>query len=354
MSDHEDTTGNSGYSTSVPELDDHRHNRAASASREEDRPRRGTFDSLYGARINLGGSPDELLRSIRVRDFEEEAVVDEDAGEASPNALRRSRRPTVESVRSVSPPNSVKAFAEARRQECWHVVLRDQGRPQARVGHGCSPTSPHRPPTAAERRTVAASIRCLDDTASPRIQQHRRGGCLLSIQDERNDDKLYIDFDYLENFMKAERKPSMSTGLLPPLLIPTSGPSLERMPRDSRRLQLSMATSWRCLPIGKRHRRRRIKAQSSGRRGPRSSQSSTRAELASSHQPGSLPYTQPTWKASFFRARTSAACSRSQGENRRSLVAEHEQPFGGRSASRLPSVWHPPLDNRGHHHPGVS
>ncbi|PVH85501.1 putative metal ion transporter C27B12.12c, partial [Cadophora sp. DSE1049] len=114
---------NSGYSTPVPELDDHRYQ---STSVQKPRSRRGTVDTMHSnfrrnlapdlALVNQGLSP------TIARDFEE-AVDDGDSAGVSPLHLRaasgRSRRGTVTTLdpRSVSPPSSVKAFAEARRLE---------------------------------------------------------------------------------------------------------------------------------------------------------------------------------------------------------------------------------------------
>ena len=207
MSDHEDATDNSGYSTPVPELDDHRHNHAASMSRSEDRPRRGTFDSLYGA-INQGPDTDELLRSIRVRDFEEEAVVvDEDAAEASPGDQRRGRRPTVESVmegRAVSPPNSVKAFAAARRQErdlSFSDPKADRKPESEYDAHRL-----YRTASNGSRKTYRSRHPTLpDDAASLTTNKSAEEDVCFPVQDERAGDSLYIDFDYLENFIQAEK-----------------------------------------------------------------------------------------------------------------------------------------------------
>jgi magnesium transporter len=122
MSDHEDSTFDTGYSTPVPELDDHRYQ---SSSVQRTRSRRGTFDSMHSTAVRHSINPDlglvnDSLLQPHVRDFES-AVVDGESGGQSPMPGRnaRSRRGTVETVdlRSNSPPNSVKAFAEARRRE---------------------------------------------------------------------------------------------------------------------------------------------------------------------------------------------------------------------------------------------
>jgi len=195
MSDQEEATASSGYSTPVPELDDHR-NQAASVHRPE-RPRRGTFDSLYGARVMTPGG---VSGEPRVRDFEE-AVVDEDAAEQSPT-MRRVRRPTIESVsdRSTSPPNSVKAFAEARRRE--RELSFSEPKPERKpdeleLQRTASVAS--RQSYRSRQHTVATA-----DTASLATNKSAEEDVCFPLQDGQRGDHLYIDFDYLENFIKAE------------------------------------------------------------------------------------------------------------------------------------------------------
>ena len=127
MSDHEDMSINNmdtGFDTPVPELDDHRHQ---SAAVPRSRSRRGTVETMHSTTVRRNLTADlekvnEGLLPISTRDFEH-AVDDEDVGGISPAAGRydpsRSRRGTVTTPdpRSVSPPNSVKAFADARRRE---------------------------------------------------------------------------------------------------------------------------------------------------------------------------------------------------------------------------------------------
>ncbi|TAQ85641.1 hypothetical protein B7494_g6034 [Chlorociboria aeruginascens] len=125
MSENEDTSLDTGYSTPVPELDDHRHHVAT--VHRPNRSRCGTVETTnnvpvqHGIEPNLAHVNNSLLRTI-ARDFEE-AVIDEESSGISPHANRtmqdRSRRGTVTTIdhRSISPPNSVKAFANARRRE---------------------------------------------------------------------------------------------------------------------------------------------------------------------------------------------------------------------------------------------
>lgn len=123
MSEHEDTSLDTGYSTPVPELDDHRYQ---SQPLPKPRSRSGTIESVHAPSPRVPQSPDlarvnkTLLQTI-ARDFDE-AVVDDESRGISPMAIRmadRSRRGTAATadIRSSSPPSSVKAFADARRRE---------------------------------------------------------------------------------------------------------------------------------------------------------------------------------------------------------------------------------------------
>lgn len=196
MSDHEGHVSDTGYDTPVPELDDHRHR--SSSTQKHDRPRRGTFDSLYGSR-QVEAEPS--TSGVRVRDFEE-AVIDEDSPEASHG--HRVRRPTVDTTgegRAVSPPNSVKAFAEARRRE-----------------RGLSFTDPNIEPEDALTRAMSISSRRsyrskpqTADTASLLTNKTAEEDVCFPLQDNHRKNQLYIDFDYLENFIQTERSAQVAT-----------------------------------------------------------------------------------------------------------------------------------------------
>ncbi|KAL2156075.1 hypothetical protein VTH82DRAFT_820 [Thermothelomyces myriococcoides] len=230
MSDQEEVANSSGYSTPVPELDDHR-NQTASVQRP-DRSRRGTFDSLYGSRVMApGGATSEP----RVRDFEE-AVVDEDGGDISPTT-RLGRRPTIESAsqRSSSPPNSVKAFAEARKRE---------------RGLSISESKPERKPEEAElQRTASVASRhsyrsrqhtvATVDAASLATNRSAEEDVCFPLQDEQTDGRLHIDFDYLENFIRAENEARQAA----------RRPSAARMFPDMRRENVNAATSTPTMTI---------------------------------------------------------------------------------------------------------
>lgn len=198
MSDREETASvRGGYEAPVPELDDHRFQ--SPSVQRTDRPRRGTVDTLYGTRRLEAPSPSD----VRIRDFEE-AIVDEE-DDISPTATR-SRRPTVESsneLRSVSPPNSVKAFAEARRRERAHSIAdtrdgRDDGERLARTFSSSSRRSERSRRSGRSRPTVVDN-----DTASVATNKSAEEDVCFP-QDDHRRDKLYIDFDYLENFIASE------------------------------------------------------------------------------------------------------------------------------------------------------
>ncbi|KAK7966532.1 metal ion transporter [Apiospora aurea] len=201
MSDHEEISERgSGYDTPVPELDDHRH-QSASVQRP-DRPRRGTVDTLYGTR-HLETPPD-----IRVRDFEE-AIADDEADDVSP-IRPRSRRPTVDTVndaRSLSPPNSVKAFAEARRRGRAYSTNNKEAEEAKEDGeklHLARTFSGGSRQSLRSYRSVRSKHTVADDAASMGTNRTAEDDVCFPMNDEHRQDRLYIDFDYLENFIAAE------------------------------------------------------------------------------------------------------------------------------------------------------
>ncbi|TVY71561.1 putative metal ion transporter [Lachnellula suecica] len=218
MSDHEESF-NTGYSTPVPELDDHRHQ---TSSVQKPRSRRGTFETMRST-SGRGQGPDlsmvnRGLLQVSARDLEE-AVIDEELGGVSPLQGRdgnRSRRGTVTTIdpRSISPPNSVKAFADARRRErepstsdyhvakdfaegCRnedHVLHRQQSISGASFG-GRSQRSlrSRRFTNENDKRSFTGSIKseAEEDVCFP---LHSTG----------NKDTLQIDFEELEEFIAEE------------------------------------------------------------------------------------------------------------------------------------------------------
>ncbi|KAI1328501.1 hypothetical protein F5Y16DRAFT_156507 [Xylariaceae sp. FL0255] len=205
MSDHEEGSCNRGYETPVPELDDHR--RRPSFSRPSDhRPRRGTVDTLYASRQHLDGESPYSPADVKVRDFEE-AVIDEDDNDASPIMHHGGRRPTFTSAneRGISPPNSVKAFAEARRRERalsitdGRLLSQDEGEPLQRTYSNSR--SSQRSARSGRSRPVTFAA---DDAASLATNKTAEDDVCFPQNDYRHPDELHIDFDYLKNFIASE------------------------------------------------------------------------------------------------------------------------------------------------------
>ncbi|KAI1412992.1 cora-like Mg2+ transporter [Hypoxylon sp. FL1857] len=206
MSDHEEAASGSGYNTPVPELDDHRHQ--ISSTQRSDRPRRGTVDTLYGSRQHLQPVGPYSPSDVRVRDFEE-AVLDEDDENISPMATH-SRRPTFNSTneqpRAVSPPNSVKAFAEARRRERALSVtdVRAQRQDEGDTLHRTYSSVSRKSQASQRSGRSKPGTYVADDGASLATNKTAEEDVCFPMQDEHRRDQLHIDFDYLENFVASE------------------------------------------------------------------------------------------------------------------------------------------------------
>ncbi|CAK7213688.1 hypothetical protein SCUCBS95973_001884 [Sporothrix curviconia] len=199
MSDHEETVSDTGYDTPVPELDDHR-NRVQTVHRNS-RPRRGTFDSLYGSQMEQAG--------IRVRDFEE-AVVDDEIAEDDHEGIG-SRRLTAGTIdrRSVSPPNSVKAFAEARRRERGLSFTENKPEKDGELENANIHGGVNRAASIVSRRSLRSrphTVLIEDDGASISSNNSDAEEDVCFPVAENRDDNLHIDFDYLETFMRIEKE----------------------------------------------------------------------------------------------------------------------------------------------------
>lgn len=189
----DDSTG-SGYDTPVPEFDDHRFQ--VPTIQLPERARRGTFDSLYAA-AQLGSVEGDLFK-VHSHAIDDEILDDDDA--PSPRTPR-SRRPTVDSVltagsRGPSPPNSVKAFAEARRCDRGMSVSESCGEDVASIRSGRSIyskrsfISKRQTIQDAECASIQSNLTAEEDVCFPLQDEHRSGG--------------YVDFNILENFILAE------------------------------------------------------------------------------------------------------------------------------------------------------
>ncbi|CAD6439383.1 125c3327-ddac-4f89-a9fd-d7a058187b49 [Sclerotinia trifoliorum] len=216
MSEHEDTSLDTGYSTPVPELDDHRYQLQPLPKA---RSRSGTIDTLHAPSFRAPQSPDltrvnnTLLQTI-ARDFEE-AVVDEDARGVSPIAIRladRSRRGTADTaeIRSLSPPSSVKAFADARRRE-REMSISDpsSGKAFADARRLEDHNALHRTESRASHRShrTFRSRRYTNDNDAKSFA----GSCKSAEEDvcfplhpSPTKNTLQINFDTLEDFIEEE------------------------------------------------------------------------------------------------------------------------------------------------------
>jgi magnesium transporter len=214
MSEHEDTSLDTGYSTPVPELDDHRHQ---SASVQRSASRRATAADAMASAIghslfipDLGHVNDGLLHPI-VRDFEEAIVDEESAGPSSAHPSRyspnRSRRGTVTTLdpRSQSPPNSVKAFADARRRERDLSTTDPTSVRAFAEARRHDELDLHRTISGASGR----SRRFTNDNDGASFVGSNKSAeedvCFPMHLTPDNDD-VQIDFEYLENFIAEEEE----------------------------------------------------------------------------------------------------------------------------------------------------
>lgn len=214
MSDQEESYTDTGYSTPVPELDDHRHQ---SASVPRMRSRRGTADTLYtAAQIPMGPDLTRVnngLLQTNARDFEE-AIIDEEVGGVSP-APGTHRRGTVTTLeaRSVSPPNSLKAFADARRRERQMSVSEPNSVKAFADARRQDDCDLQRTMSGASRRSHR-SLRSRrytndnDDKSFASSHKSAEEDVCFPLHDSTNKDTLQIDFDYLEEFIAEESRDS--------------------------------------------------------------------------------------------------------------------------------------------------
>lgn len=217
MSDHEEMSLNSGYSTPVPELDDHTHQ---SSSVQKSRSRRGTVETIHYANashqqtLSPGlAAVNERLAPIIARQFEE-AVEDDEGQTVFPLPVRpsqRSRRGTFATIdRDISPPNSVKAFADARRRERGQSFVSDptsvKAFADARRHDDCE----------LQRTTTSDSRRSRRSARSRRYTNENDVASLAGsaksaeedvcfpMHPEENKDTLQINFELLEDFIADE------------------------------------------------------------------------------------------------------------------------------------------------------
>jgi magnesium transporter len=173
---------------------------------------------------DLGLVNDGLLQP-RARDFEE-VIVDEESGGPSPQAGRngpdRSRRGTVTTLdhRSVSPPNSVKAFADARRRErerelsisepnsvkAFAEARRHEDYDLHRTVSGVSGRSrrTRRYTNDNDGKSFALSSKSAEDDVC------------FPLHNSANKDELQIDFEGLEDFIAEEESSAKNSPMKQP------------------------------------------------------------------------------------------------------------------------------------------
>lgn len=160
---------------------------------------------------DLGVVNDRLqINTTQARDFEE-AIIDEETGGVSPRPGRfmpdnRSRRGTVTTIdpRSVSPPNSVKAFADARRRE--RELSSSDANPAKAFAEAREEGNLCRTVSAASGRSRRTRRFTNDNDAKSFASSHKSAeeDVCFPLHDQTNKDNLQIDFESLEEFIADE------------------------------------------------------------------------------------------------------------------------------------------------------
>ncbi|KAM5346207.1 hypothetical protein ACJ41O_009212 [Fusarium nematophilum] len=217
MSDHQDEVSDAGYDTPLPELDDHCRQIPAVQRPDRLHTRRSILNSLYGTPLDT-----DQANPSRPRTQDDEEAVDKDDHDVSPGPPR-SRRPTAASSerRSISPPNSVKAFAEARRRGRGISFAEPKG-VERREGE-------RRGGDDDIARTVSAASRRADhDSASLATNKSPEEDVCYPVLGEHHKGNLYIDFDFLETLLESETRQEAAVlafpSLLPASAVPTPLP----------------------------------------------------------------------------------------------------------------------------------
>ncbi|CAH0043387.1 unnamed protein product [Clonostachys solani] len=161
-------------------------------------------------------SPPSLLNrpSIHVGDFEEVTIINGDDPKADFDSLnvrshRASGRPA-EEERSASPPSSIKAFASARRRprreigaEC-ELDVEENGTRAASVSNRSHnskpPTADYRPASNLNRSYNEDQKKEAGDPTEAETSGENNNN-----HSESSKEDLYIDFEFLEQFIQTER-----------------------------------------------------------------------------------------------------------------------------------------------------
>lgn len=150
----------------------------------------------------------------------------------SPTMRPLSRRPTIESRRTTSPPNSVKAFANARRRGQdveAHDPRASSRRPQAEVAssddYGLRVSQQYPNSASHSLHSRKALDRSAHETSSPVPKPKSSSEAEDTKLDIIQKDGLHIDFDYLETLIDAENRDQFGSSdfvNLPDSSIPTA------------------------------------------------------------------------------------------------------------------------------------
>ncbi|KAF2263820.1 cora-domain-containing protein [Lojkania enalia] len=206
------------FSTPVSDLDDHRNQPASMprADNEGSKPgsRRPTFASIQPLpdRPNLRLQVNEALESqdFTARDFEN-AVVDDDGSHLSPEYARRGSiahtmverlsrsRASSTTSRSVSPPNSVDAFADPRRRERAGTINSRAPSELELAIHRTISGGTRRRPTISDERPDEVHLEVASTHSSA-----EEDVCFPVEQDPGKTSK--IDFEELEEFVAEEQE----------------------------------------------------------------------------------------------------------------------------------------------------
>lgn len=148
----------------------------------------------------------------------------------SPILRPSSRRPTFNSTRrTISPPNSVKAFANARRRGQDNVV-QDPKPGRRQEGNfadeeGCCATEEHVDSSSARSSHSRSHNHCSHQTPKDLVAATRPAETNAKASNQK--DRLHIDFDYLETLIDVEEHDGLAERdftNLPDTSIPTSTP----------------------------------------------------------------------------------------------------------------------------------
>ncbi|KAI1000050.1 putative metal ion transporter [Podosphaera aphanis] len=217
MFDLENDSLNANFCTPVPELDDHTH-RSLSVPKPKSRLNSNatTHSNLSPRRRNFTEArrTSQETSPMNARECEEAINFDEEDGRGS-RMDRMSRRGTVShhDPRSTSPPNSVKAFADARRRE-RELSFSDPNpskpppetrRHDERDIHASISRALSRDSRRSHRSRLSKRYTSVDNAASLAAScQSAEEDVCFPLDQRENKDTLHIEFGILEEFIADE------------------------------------------------------------------------------------------------------------------------------------------------------